>query len=145
MIIKVTGGLGSWRTSGDHPNYCIIENGKNTKNSPGELRRLAVTQTPVKDHQLKLMWKTLMGNVLVFNRNHFEMRLLIWELIFNYCGLFPLILVVFVLFLLSLRFGHITWRRTEVKCGRNVVKEETTQNYQDEGEKSAINKNWFSV
>ena len=33
---------------------------------------------------------------------------LIWELIFIYCGLFPLILVVFVLFLLSLRFGQIS-------------------------------------
>ena len=27
--------------------------------SPGDLRRLAVTQTPVKNHQLILMWKTL--------------------------------------------------------------------------------------
>ena len=53
---------------------------------------------------------------------------LIWELIFIYCGLFVLILVVFVLFLLSLRFGQkITWRRPEVKFGRNVVKEEITQ------------------
>ena len=33
---------------------------------------------------------------------------LIWELIFIYCRLFPLILVVFVLFLLSLRFGQIS-------------------------------------
>ena len=31
-----------------------------------------------------------------------------WELIFIYCGLFVLILVVFVLFLLSLRFGQIS-------------------------------------
>ena len=38
-------------TSGDHPNYYIIENGQNTEKSPGDLRRLAVTQTPVKDHQ----------------------------------------------------------------------------------------------
>ena len=30
-VIKGTGGLGSWRTSGDHPNYGIIENGQNTK------------------------------------------------------------------------------------------------------------------
>ena len=37
--------------SGDHPNYYIIENGQNTEKSPGDLRRLAVTQTPVKDHQ----------------------------------------------------------------------------------------------
>ena len=41
--------------SGDHPNYRIIENGQNTEKSPGDLRRLAVTQTPVKDHQLTLI------------------------------------------------------------------------------------------
>ena len=27
-----------------HPNYYIIENGQNTEKSPGDLRRLAVTQ-----------------------------------------------------------------------------------------------------
>ena len=32
--------------------------GKNTEKSPGDLRRLAVTQTPVKDHQLRLVWKS---------------------------------------------------------------------------------------
>ena len=31
---------------------------KNTEKSPGVLRRLAVSQTPVKDHQLTLQWKT---------------------------------------------------------------------------------------
>ena len=41
--------------SGDHPNYSIIEGGQNTEKSPRDLRRLAVTQSPVKDHQLKLM------------------------------------------------------------------------------------------
>ena len=34
-----------------HPNDSIIENGQNTEKSPGDLRRLAVAQTPVKDHQ----------------------------------------------------------------------------------------------
>ena len=29
--------------SGDHPNYSIIENGQNTEKSPGDLRRLAVS------------------------------------------------------------------------------------------------------
>ena len=48
--IKGTGGLGNWRTSGDHPNYSIVENGQSTEKSPGDLRRLAVTQTPAKDH-----------------------------------------------------------------------------------------------
>ena len=44
-IMKGTGGLGGRRTSGDHPNYNITENGLNTEKSSGDLRRLAVTQT----------------------------------------------------------------------------------------------------
>ena len=51
----MTGEVGSWWTSGFHPNYYIIENGRNTEKNPGNLRRLAVTQTPVKDHQLTLI------------------------------------------------------------------------------------------
>ena len=42
-------------------NNYIIENGQNTEKSPGDLRRLAVIQSPVKDHQLTLMWKSLMS------------------------------------------------------------------------------------
>ena len=53
--------VGSWRTSGDHPNYYIIENGRNTEKSLGDLRRFAVTQTPVKNHQQTLLCKTLMS------------------------------------------------------------------------------------
>ena len=49
MITEGTGGLGGWLTSGDHPNYYIIENGLNTDKSSEDLRRLAVTQTLVKD------------------------------------------------------------------------------------------------
>ena len=44
-IIDGNGGIGGRRTSGDHPNYSIIENSQNTEKSPGDLRRLAVTQT----------------------------------------------------------------------------------------------------
>ncbi len=55
IIIIIIRRLGSWRTGGDHPNYSIFENGQNTKKSPGDLKRLAVTQTPVKTHQLILM------------------------------------------------------------------------------------------
>ena len=54
-ITKETGGLGSWQTSGDHPNYSIIENSQNTDMSPGDLTRLAVTQSPLEDHQRLLM------------------------------------------------------------------------------------------
>ena len=35
------------------------KNGQNPETSPGDLRRLAVTQNPVKNHQFMLMWKTL--------------------------------------------------------------------------------------
>ena len=41
--------------SGDHPNDGIIEDGPTTEKSPGDLRRLAVTQTPVKNHRLTLL------------------------------------------------------------------------------------------
>ena len=51
---KGTGGLGKKR-SGEHPDYSIVEISHNTEKSPGDLRRLAVTQTPVKDHQLTLV------------------------------------------------------------------------------------------
>ena len=54
-LLKEQGGLESKRTSGDHPNYSIVENGQNTENSLGDLKRLALTQTQVKDHQLTLM------------------------------------------------------------------------------------------
>ena len=40
-------------------NDSITENSQNPKKSPGDLRRLAVTQTPVKNHHLILMGKTL--------------------------------------------------------------------------------------
>ena len=54
-----TGGLGNRRTSGNHPKYCIIEIGQNTEKSSGDLKRLAITQTPVRNHQVSLMRKPL--------------------------------------------------------------------------------------
>ena len=54
---KRAGGVGNQRLNQDYPDYSIAENGKNTKGS-GYLKRLVVTQTPVKDHQLTLEWKT---------------------------------------------------------------------------------------
>ena len=38
------------RTTGDHPDYSTIKITQNTEKSPSELRKLAVTQTPVKKH-----------------------------------------------------------------------------------------------
>ena len=54
-ISKKTRGNGNKRTSGDNPNYSIVEIGQNTEKSPGDLRRLVVTETPM----LTLIWKTL--------------------------------------------------------------------------------------
>ena len=58
-IITGTGGLGGWGTSGDHPNYNTIENNQNIEKSPGDLRKLALTQASVKDYHLKLIWNGL--------------------------------------------------------------------------------------
>ena len=43
----------------DHSKYCIIEIDQNTEKSLGDWRKLAVTQTPMKDNQLTLIWTTL--------------------------------------------------------------------------------------
>ena len=42
---------------GDHPDNTIIKIGQNTEKSSAGLRRLAVTQTPVKDHQ-RSYWRS---------------------------------------------------------------------------------------
>ena len=42
----------SRRTSGDHPNDKIIENGKNFEKSLRDLRKFDVTRTAVKSHPL---------------------------------------------------------------------------------------------
>ena len=47
------------KKSRDHPDYSIVKIGQNTETSPGDLRRLAVTQIPVKDHQLTIVCKIL--------------------------------------------------------------------------------------
>ena len=56
-FVKGLEGFGNQRTSGDHSNYSIAEAGQNTEKSPRNLRRLAVTQIPVKDRHLRLVGK----------------------------------------------------------------------------------------
>ena len=54
-----TGGLGNYRTSRDHPNNCINEIINEIKKSPGDMKRLAVTQTLMEHRQLTrklLIW-----------------------------------------------------------------------------------------
>ena len=48
---KGTRELGNKRKRGAYPNESITEINQNIEKSPGDLRRLAVTQTPVKDSQ----------------------------------------------------------------------------------------------
>ena len=50
-----SGGLGNNRMGGDYSNYSFVLIDQNAEKNPGDLRRLAVTQTPVKDHQLTLV------------------------------------------------------------------------------------------
>ena len=52
-IGKGTGKFGNKRKSRDHPDYSITKIAQNTKKSPGNLRKFAVNQTPVKNHRLK--------------------------------------------------------------------------------------------
>ena len=49
------GRVGNWRMNRDYPNGSIVKIGQNTAKSPGDLRRHAVTQTPMKDHPLMLV------------------------------------------------------------------------------------------
>ena len=50
-----TGGIGNNGTGRDCPNYSSVDIAQNTVKSPGDLRRLVVTQTPVENHQLTLL------------------------------------------------------------------------------------------
>ena len=58
------------RKSRDQSNLQHCEIDQNTEKSPGELRRLDVTHTPVKDHQLMLVWRTHNNN----NNNNNKQR-----------------------------------------------------------------------
>ncbi len=40
-LVTLSGGQGNERTTGDPPNYGVVEIGQNTKKSPGDLRRLS--------------------------------------------------------------------------------------------------------
>ena len=60
---KGTGGLGNKGMSVDHPKYCIIGKSPNTEKIHTDLKRLVLTETPVKDHQLTWIWKTQEVNI----------------------------------------------------------------------------------
>ena len=51
---KEIGRIANKRTSGDHVNYRTVKTDQNTEKSPRDLKRLAITQTPVENHQVTL-------------------------------------------------------------------------------------------
>ena len=54
-FVQRTGRYRNKMTSGGHPNYSLIKTGQNPEKSSRNLRRLTVTQTPMKDYQLMLV------------------------------------------------------------------------------------------
>ena len=54
IVTRMLGTIPKGLTIGGR-NYSIVKISENTEKGPGDLRRLAVTQTHVKDHQLTLV------------------------------------------------------------------------------------------
>ena len=63
MFRKRAGRVGDQRMNSDHQDCSIVKINQNTEKSPGDLRRLAVTRTSLKDHQLTLTGKTNKENI----------------------------------------------------------------------------------
>ena len=51
----VTAGHRNERISIDHRDYSTFKISQNTEKSPGDLKRLTVTKTPVRSHRVKLL------------------------------------------------------------------------------------------
>ena len=58
-----TGGLRNKSTSGDHKNYSIIKINQNIEKSSWDLRRLAITQTLLKTHEVTVARKKTLKRV----------------------------------------------------------------------------------
>ena len=95
-------------------------------------------------HHNGFIYHTKYKSVLVFNWNHFEMRLLNLRINFLFIADFLSSSWYFFLccFFFTMFQPNFTWRRPEVKFGRNIVKKKQhkKKKYQDEDKKSAINK-----
>ena len=53
-IRKGVGTDGNWRTNRDYTYHSIVKIGQNPEKSHEDMRRLVITQTPVKDSQLSI-------------------------------------------------------------------------------------------
>ena len=58
-------GVGNKRTSGGYIHCSIVEISQNTEKSPRNLRWIDLIQTPVEDHHLTLMGKTIKGIIII--------------------------------------------------------------------------------
>ena len=82
---KGTGKVRNRRTSRDHPNYSIVKIDQNTEMSPGYMKKLMVTQTTGKNHQLTLVWKIRKDHYhffFLYSFKSFSHRL--WLMVFHW-------------------------------------------------------------
>ena len=52
VLQRWTGRFGNRKGNRDHPKFIIVVNSQNTEKNPGNLRKHAVTQTPMKNRQI---------------------------------------------------------------------------------------------
>ena len=64
-LLQGQGNFGNKRMRGDTLKCTMVEIGQNTKKRPVDLRRLAVTQTFVENHQQSLVWNTLKWVIII--------------------------------------------------------------------------------
>ena len=63
---EMSGRGGNWRTSRDHSNYSIFKVGQNTEKSHGDLSKLSIIQTPVKDqHWCEKLVRNIISNRII--------------------------------------------------------------------------------
>ena len=74
-LLKGQEGFNIWKKTGDHPNNSIIENGRNTEKSPGDLRRLAVNSNSSKNPSANADVKNPQGvKVIIINVGYVEIE-----------------------------------------------------------------------
>ena len=72
-----TGRLEKERANKEHLDYSIIRIGQNTEENPGDLRKLAVTQTQVRNHSLTQVREALKGaNRIIPHPRNFLMTII---------------------------------------------------------------------
>ena len=61
--------LGIKENNWNYTYHSIINITKNTEKSPGDIRNFAVSQTPLKAHQLMMEWKKIVIIVIMYLRD----------------------------------------------------------------------------